>query len=93
MRREGNVIYFANDQEFYDFAVNPMDVFNRMEGGTLYHDWNFTSTYEKALEEGKIFVIEDPNSQVVKHQCAVYRTVCKPVSNVRGSAPRAKKNA
>ncbi len=92
MRREGNTIYFANDQEFYDFAVSPFDVFQRMEGGTLFHDWNFTPAYEDALSEGKEFVIEDPNSQVVKHQCAVYRTVCKPVENVKGLSKLHKKS-
>lgn len=92
MRREGDTIIFANDQEFYDFAVVPADVFRRMEGGVLYHDWDFTPAYEKAVEEGKTMVIEDPNSKVVKHQCAVFRTVCKPVSNVKGAA-RTKKRS
>jgi hypothetical protein len=92
MRREGNTIYFANDQEFYDFAVSPFDVFRRMEGGTLFYDWNFTPAYEGALAEGKEFVIEDPNSQVVKHQCAVYRTVCKQVEHVKGLSKLHKKS-
>lgn len=88
MRREGNTIYFKDDQEFTDFAVKQQDVFSRTESGMLYHDWNFTSAYEKAVEEGKKFVIEDPNSQIVKHQCAVYRTICKPVENVSGAIKR-----
>lgn len=79
MKREGNTIFFANDQEFYDFSVVQMDVFKRTETGILYHDWEFTKAYTDAIEEGKELVIEDPKSQVVKHQCAVFRTVTKPV--------------
>lgn len=80
MKREGNTIFFANDQEFYDFSVVQMDVFKRTENGIMYHDWEFTKAYTDAIGEGKELVIEDPNSQVVKHQCAVFRTVAKPVT-------------
>lgn len=87
MRLDGNTIFFKDDQEFYDFAVNKRDIFSRTDTGILYHDWDFTELYEKNLADGRQFVIEDPESQVVKHQCAVFRTVCKPVENVSGPKP------
>lgn len=80
MRREGNTIFFANDQEFYDFSVVQTDVFKRTETGIMYHDWEFTKAYTDAIEGGKELVIEDPKSLVVKHQCVVFRTVAKQVT-------------
>lgn len=82
MVRNGNTITFTDDEDFFNFAVSPYDVFNRTEAGTLYHDWNFTSDYNKAVEEGVKFVIEDENSLVAKRKCVCFRTVCKPVENV-----------
>lgn len=72
-------ITFKNDAEFYDFAVVQADKFERSESGILVLTWDFTYNYLKAVEEGYKFIITDKNSQVVKHQAACYRTVCKPV--------------
>jgi hypothetical protein len=91
MKREDNKIIFRDDNEFYDFAVSQHDVFNRTDGGILYHDWNFTSSYEKAVADGTVLVIEDPNSQVVKNQCACFRTICKPVEVKGASKMKTKK--
>lgn len=77
--KENNTITFADDNEFYNWAVLPFDVFKRTEKGTLIFTWNFTSSYEKAVDEGTKFVIDDPNSQIVKHQAVTYRTVTRPV--------------
>ena len=76
---ERKKIVFKDDGEFYDFAVKESDSIVRTENGTLMFTWEFTSSYDKALADGYILEIEDPNSQVVKNRVACYRTVCRPV--------------
>lgn len=73
---------FKNDDEFFDFAVNPVDVFERTNEGILYHTWNFSDRYNKAVEDGVEFVIEDENSLIAKRKSVCFRTICKPVENV-----------
>ena len=76
---KNNTITFEDDNEFYDWAVSPFDVFERSESGTLMSTWNFTSSYEKAVERGTKLIINDPKSSVVKHQAVTFRTVTRPV--------------
>lgn len=82
MVRNGNTITFSDDEDFFNFAVSPFDVFRRTDTGILYHDWDFTAAYNQAVEEGVKFLIEDENSLVAKRKCVCFRTVCKPVENV-----------
>ena len=90
--KENNTITFADDNEFYDWAVVPYDVFERTENGTLIYTWNFTSAYEKAVEEGTKLIIDDQNSQVVKHQSVTHRTVTRPVEVLPRQYERRKKS-
>lgn len=79
-------IYFDDDQEFYDYAVIPnLKVVNYVgnDGSERYHtDFDLSSQYFNALNNGMTFVIKDPNSQIYKHGCVSYRTISKPIENL-----------
>ena len=76
--QKNNAIYFDNDAEFYDYAVNPL--LTVVNGDNIpYMDWDFTPTYKDALGTNTDFIICDANSQICKHQAVSYRTITKPV--------------
>ena len=79
--QDSNIIYFENDDEFYEFCVNPsLKVVEGKNGH--YTDFDFNYAYEKALKEGKRFVIKDEDSQIYKRGFVSYRTVTKKVENL-----------
>ena len=81
-----NVIYFDNDDEFYDYCVEPKLItipFVDKNGDTRYYtDFNFTNAYNNDVKDGKIFIIKDENSQIYKHKAVSYRTITKEISNL-----------
>lgn len=73
-----NAIFFDNDEEFYQFAVNPL--LSVTNGDDIpYTDWNFTDCYNSAVAANTDFIICDDNSNTYKNQCVSYRTITKPV--------------
>jgi hypothetical protein len=74
-----NAIFFDNDDEFYQFAVNPL--LTVTNGDNIpYTDWSFTDVYNSALAAKTDFIICDSNSKTYKNQCVSYRTITKPVT-------------
>lgn len=81
-----NKMYFDSDDDFYKFCVDPIIIpveYITDEGETKYSmDFNFTKSYQDAVNQGKIFIIKDPDSQIFKHQAVSYRTITKPIQNL-----------
>lgn len=81
-----NTMYFNSDDEFFRFAVVPMLVIKEWpsdsEQKRYYRDFNLSKNYHQAVNDGKIFVIKDPNSQIFKHQAVSYRALTKPIENL-----------
>ena len=83
-----NVIYFDNDDDFYQFCVEPQLVSREYTNNNgeidQYLDFNFTPGYNDAIDNATIFVINDKNSNILKHNNVVsYRTISKKVDNVK----------
>jgi len=86
MNTKDNIIYFDSDNEFYDYCVVPELVpvqYIDSEGNEKYYsDFNFTSQYNNAVNNGMRFVIKDEDSQIYKHGCVSYRTISKDIQNL-----------
>ena len=81
-----NVMRFKNDEEFFNFCVNPTLVINECGApcieGTYYQTFNFTKDYNDAVNNGKQFMICDENSQIYKRGAVSYKTITKKVNNL-----------
>lgn len=82
MKIKDNIIYFNNDQEFYDACVCPNVKLHQSENNTFYFDIDFTAFYKNAVNSGKVFVIKDENSIIYKHRAVHLRSVSAPVENL-----------
>lgn len=87
MPGDDKYMYFANDDEFYQYCIDPNPVFNtdEIEKGLsqiLSFTYDFTKAYYKAIEDGIKFVIKDPKSVIAKRGCVNHRTINKPVQNL-----------
>lgn len=78
-----NTIYFDNDNDFFDYAVNPALIANQSDSGNVFYDFNFTDEYLNAVNNGMSFMIKDRLSKIYKHNCVSYKTLSKPVSNLK----------
>lgn len=84
-----NIIYFDNDDEFYDYAVVPQlipiktDSVDKYGNPVYYCDWNFSSVYNNAIQNNTQFIIKDEDSQIFKHGAVSYRTITKPIQNLQ----------
>lgn len=81
-------MFFSSDDEFYNFCVVPVLVTrestNPNTGETIrYFDFDFTYEYLNALKNGVQFIIKDEDSQIFKHGAVSYRTITKPVQNLK----------
>lgn len=81
MYRVNNTIYFDSDDEFMDFALDRRLVIREGEH-CKYTDFNFTSTYQKEVDNGTRFCIKDENSQIEKRQAISYLSNTKYVDNL-----------
>ena len=87
--KEQNIIYFDNDDEFYDYVVvpeivaYPTDHIDKYGYPVYYYDWNFSDMYNKDIKNGISFIIKDENSQIFKHGAVTYSTITKPVTNLQ----------
>ena len=83
---DSNIIYFNNDDEFFNFCVNPEIVINETTDANgnpgCYYTFNFTDVYNSCIRDGKKFIIMDDNSRIFKNKCVSYRTITKPVENL-----------
>lgn len=84
---KSNTMYFNSDDDFYQFCVvpqlNPVEYINSAGEKAYYVDFDFTHEYNKAVEQGINFVIKDENSNIYKNGCVSYRTISKPISNLK----------
>lgn len=81
--KKENLMVFANDDEFTNFAIEGEPTFARDEmTGLLWHDYDYTPEYKKAISENKAFLIMDKTSSVCKRGCVCRGLVNKPVENV-----------
>lgn len=82
METRNNYIIFDNDDEFYN-AVVVQELKVKQNNGIYYTDWDFSSLYNKAIEDGKEFIIRDEDSQIVKRGEVAYRLITKPIDNLK----------
>ena len=86
MEVKDNKIYFDNDQEFYEYSVIPelipIQYFDTTGTERYYTDFNWTPSYNDAVNNGMVFVIKDEDSQIYKHGGVTYRTITKDVPNL-----------
>ena len=85
INKDTNIMYFDNDDEFYQFCVAPVviPIASTKDGITSYSfDFDFTQGYKNALSNGKRFVIKDEDSQIYKRGAVTYRTITKPIQNL-----------
>ena len=76
-----NIIYFDNDEEFYDFCVSPDLVVKTSAKGTLYYDMDFTEWYKTHVDEATKMVILDDKSTILRRGGVVsYRTSSKKIN-------------
>ena len=77
------VMCFENDDEFFDFAVNPLiRVMEDPKSGTHYYDYDLTTNYNDALKDNVEFIIRDPNSLISKRNCVSYKLISKKIQNM-----------
>ena len=81
---ENNIIYFDNDEEFYDFCVSPDLIVKTSAKGTLYYDMDFTEWYKSHVDEATKIVILDDDSTILRRGGVVtYRTCNKKINAYR----------
>ena len=82
--KENNIIYFDDDQEFYDLCVNPEPVIKAGKSGVKYFDMDFTDWYKSHVDEAAKIVILDDKSTILRRGGVVsYRTCSKKINAYR----------
>lgn len=79
----GNALYFDNDDEFFNFAVDPILICTTNDTGCPSYTFNFTPGYQDALNHSKCFIINDKKSNIYKHKCVSYKTMSKGIQNLQ----------
>ena len=93
-----NIMHFKNDDEFYNFCVEPAIIINKCgcKGNCnesccneccdcpkrFYQDFPFTDEYVKAVNNGTHFMIDDEDSQIYKRGAVSYKSITKNVHNL-----------
>ena len=81
-----NVLYFDNDDDFTRFCMDPTlktYEYTDAEGNVKYKcDYEFSPAYNHAIEQGKVFVILDPKSRILKNGDLTYRSTTKTIDNL-----------
>lgn len=78
MRKLDDKILFDTDEDFESYAINP-SLTAYMDSDGSYYDWDFSSAFKQAVEEGKTFYMCDRDSLVLKRQAVTYMTISKDV--------------
>ena len=74
--KENDIIYFDNDEEFYDFCVNPEPIIKTSSRGLKYFDMDFTEWYKSHVDEDTKIVILDRHSDILHHGGVVTSHTC-----------------
>ena len=74
--------YFDNDDDFYNYCVDPRIVPMKSKEGFYYTTFNFTPQYRSDVNDGVKFVIKDPNSKIFKRQAVCVGLMNKRVQNL-----------
>lgn len=79
-----NIIYFDNDEEFYDLCVSPDLVIKTSTKGNLYYDMDFTEWYKSHVDEAtKIVILDDDSTIFHRGGVVTYRTCNKKINAYR----------
>lgn len=83
--KENNIIYFDNDEEFYDLCVSPEFVFKTSsKTGVICFDMDFTDWYKSHIDEAAKMVILDDDSTIFRKGDVVsYCTYSKKINAYR----------
>jgi len=81
-RKTSTIRYFDNDDDFYNYCVDPRIVPMKSEEGFYYTTFNFTPQYLSDVKDGVKFVIKDVNSKIFKHQAVCVGIMNKRVQNL-----------
>ena len=74
--------YFENDDEFYNYCVDPRIIPMKSEEGYCYTTFNFTPQYTIDVNNGVKFIIKDANSKIFTHQAVCVGIMNKRVQNL-----------
>ena len=74
--------FFENDDEFYNYAVDPRIIPMKSDEGFYYTTFNFTPQYLSDVDNGVVFVIKDVNSKIFKHKAVSVGIMNKRVQNL-----------
>ncbi len=74
--------YFENDDDFYNYCVDPRIVPMKSDEGFYYTTFNFTPQYISDVDDGVKFVIKDVNSKIFKHKAVCVGLMNKRVQNL-----------
>ena len=74
--------YFDNDDDFYNYCVDPRIVPMKSKEGFYYTTFNFTPQYLSDVNDGVKFVIKDSNSKIFKRQAVCVGLMNKRVQNL-----------
>ena len=82
---EKNILYFDNDDEFYEYCVNLDLVVITSDQGTPFSDWFFTEWYQSHVDDATKIVILDDNSTILRRYGMVAGRggVCKQINAYR----------
>ena len=65
--QENNIIYFDNDEEFYDFCVETYSINRRVRDHRVRKaGWDFSDWYQSNVNEDTRIVILDSNSTILR---------------------------
>ena len=84
---ESKFKHFKDDNEFCQFAIDPNLVINTdrcvIDGKNISsYDFKFTDSYNKAIEDGTLFVIDDKKSLINKRGAVTIKLITKPIENL-----------
>ena len=86
MEIKDKIIYFENDDEFFDYAVIPQLIGIKYldDNGNekYYYDFELSSQYNNAVNNDYIFIIKDENSKIYKRRYVTYHTISKEIKNL-----------
>ncbi len=81
--KKNNRIFFDNDDEFYNYVVDPAMIITQSDiNGQYYNDFNLNPEYLDGVKNGCKYVIKDEDSKIFKHKAVSFRTITKPVYNL-----------
>ena len=67
--QKNNIIYFDNDEEFYDFCVESYSINRRVRDHRVRKSgWDFSDWYQSHVNEATKIVILDENSTILRRR-------------------------